>query len=178
MYRREGDTEWKTLKSDLMETIFVWDTTSVPNGTYTVKVVASDAPSNTPGTALEGELESSAFDIDNSPHVPFFLPIIEELQNRGIHVVLTARAAYQVCDLIQLFSMPCKVVGRHYGKNKLLKVVGNCLRAAELLPLAIARRPDLAARLTPSCPNEDASASSGARRRPTTASARTPASSS
>ena len=83
-------------------------------------------------------------DIDNSPHVPFFLPIIEELQNRGIHVVLTARAAYQVCDLIQLFSMPCKVVGRHYGKNKLLKVVGNCLRAAELLPLAIARRPDLA----------------------------------
>ena len=83
-------------------------------------------------------------DIDNSPHVPFFLPIVEELQNRGIDVVLTARAAYQVCDLIQLFSMPCKVVGRHYGKNKLLKVLGNCLRAAELLPMTIARRPHLA----------------------------------
>jgi sugar lactone lactonase YvrE len=69
MYRREGDTEWKTLKSDLSETIFVWDTTSVPNGTYVVKVVASDALSNTPGSALEGQLESAAFDIDNTPPV-------------------------------------------------------------------------------------------------------------
>jgi len=83
-------------------------------------------------------------DIDNSPHVPFFLPIVEELQRRGVEVVLTARAAYQVCDLIELFSMPCKVIGRHYGKNKLMKVVGNCLRAAELVPMTIARRPDLA----------------------------------
>ena len=29
--------------------IFVWDTTSVPDGTYFVKVAASDAPSNSPG---------------------------------------------------------------------------------------------------------------------------------
>jgi hypothetical protein len=69
LYRREGDTVWKSLKSNLSETIFVWDTTSVPNGTYLVKVVATDAPSNTPETALEGEFESSAFDIDNTPPV-------------------------------------------------------------------------------------------------------------
>ena len=67
LYRREGETAWKTLKKDLTEGIFVWDTTSVPNGTYIVKVVASDQPSNTPGSALEGEIESSAFDIDNAP---------------------------------------------------------------------------------------------------------------
>ncbi len=67
LYRREGDTAWKSLKDDLAEAIFVWDTTSVPNGTYVVKVVASDQTSNTPGAALEGELESSAFDIDNAP---------------------------------------------------------------------------------------------------------------
>jgi hypothetical protein len=67
LYRREGDTAWKTLKAGLTEAIFVWDTTSVPNGTYVVKVVASDQPSNTPGAALNGELESSAFDIDNAP---------------------------------------------------------------------------------------------------------------
>jgi sugar lactone lactonase YvrE len=69
LYRREGETAWKTLKDDLEDAIFVWDTTSVPNGTYVVKVAASDAPSNTPGAALEGELESSAFDIDNAPPV-------------------------------------------------------------------------------------------------------------
>jgi sugar lactone lactonase YvrE len=67
LYRREGDTAWKSLKADLEEAIFVWDTTSVPNGTYVVKVMASDRASNTPGAALDGELESSAFDIDNGP---------------------------------------------------------------------------------------------------------------
>jgi sugar lactone lactonase YvrE len=67
LYRREGETAWKSLKDDLAEAIFVWDTTSVPNGTYLVKVVASDQASNTPGGALAGELESSAFDIDNAP---------------------------------------------------------------------------------------------------------------
>ena len=67
LYRREGDTSWKSLKSDLDEAIFVWDTTSVPNGTYVVKVIASDKASNMPDAALEGELESSAFDIDNGP---------------------------------------------------------------------------------------------------------------
>jgi hypothetical protein len=69
LYRREGETAWKSLKNDLTEAIFVWDTTSVPNGTYVVKVVASDEAANTPGAALEGELESSAFDIDNGPPV-------------------------------------------------------------------------------------------------------------
>jgi hypothetical protein len=67
LYRREGETSWKSLQSGLTEAIFVWDTTSVPNGTYLVKVLASDQPSNTPGAALDGELESSAFDIDNGP---------------------------------------------------------------------------------------------------------------
>jgi sugar lactone lactonase YvrE len=67
LYRREGDTGWKSLKGALEEAIFVWDTTSVPNGTYVVKVLASDGASNTPEATLEGELESSAFDIDNGP---------------------------------------------------------------------------------------------------------------
>ena len=49
LYRREGETGWKSLKSDLEDAIFVWDTTSVPNGTYVVKVMASDEASNTPG---------------------------------------------------------------------------------------------------------------------------------
>lgn len=66
-YRREGETVWKALKRALTDPIFVWDTSSVPNGTYFVKVVASDARANPPGTALMGELESTAFDIDNTP---------------------------------------------------------------------------------------------------------------
>lgn len=68
-YRREGETTWKALRRDMTDSILVWDTTTVPNGTYFVKIVASDAPSNPPGAALTGELESIAFDIDNTPPV-------------------------------------------------------------------------------------------------------------
>ena len=67
MYRREGDSGWKTIRRGLTDAIFVWDTTSVPDGTYFIKIAASDAPSNSPGTALVGELESVSFDIDNTP---------------------------------------------------------------------------------------------------------------
>jgi hypothetical protein len=66
-YRREGDATWKALKRGLNDPIVVWDTSMVPDGTYVVKVGASDAPSNSPGTALTGERESSSFEIDNSP---------------------------------------------------------------------------------------------------------------
>jgi predicted glycosyltransferase len=82
-------------------------------------------------------------DIDNSPHVPFFKPIIQELRDRGFEIVLTARDAYQVRDLLEFHQLSCQVVGRHFGKNKLLKVLGNCLRAVQLLPIAAKVRPDL-----------------------------------
>lgn len=64
-YRREGDTTWRTLKSDLRDTLLVWDTSSVPNGTYVLKVSASDRRANPEDAALAGELESSSFEIDN-----------------------------------------------------------------------------------------------------------------
>lgn len=67
LYRREGDTTWKLLKAGLTDSILVWDTASVPNGAYVMKVVASDHPSNPVDTALRGERESASFDIDNAP---------------------------------------------------------------------------------------------------------------
>jgi hypothetical protein len=66
-YRREGETAWKLLKRTLTDPILVWDTTSVPNGRYILRILASDAPSNAPATALTGAMESAAFDIDNAP---------------------------------------------------------------------------------------------------------------
>jgi hypothetical protein len=67
LYRREGETTWKVLRHGVSESILVWDTNTLPDGSYFVKVVASDAPSNPASTALTGELESTAFDIDNTP---------------------------------------------------------------------------------------------------------------
>jgi sugar lactone lactonase YvrE len=67
LYRREDETSWRTLRKGISDQLFVWDTTSVPNGTYVIRIVASDAPSNPPGTALGGEADSTAFDVDNTP---------------------------------------------------------------------------------------------------------------
>jgi sugar lactone lactonase YvrE len=66
-YRREGETAWKLLKGGLSDSILVWDTASAPNGSYVLKVVASDQASNPAETALKGERESASFDVDNSP---------------------------------------------------------------------------------------------------------------
>ena len=83
-------------------------------------------------------------DIDNSPHVPFFVPIVEELRKRGHEVILTARDAYQVCELLDLYRLPSMVVGRHYGKNRAAKILGTCIRAAQLIPRMFNKKIDLA----------------------------------
>jgi hypothetical protein len=67
LYRREGETAWRSLKTGLTDTLTVWDTSSTPNGTYVLKIVATDAVSNPVELALSGELESASFDIDNTP---------------------------------------------------------------------------------------------------------------
>ena len=76
-------------------------------------------------------------DLDNTPHVPFFKPIIRELEKRGYTVVLTARDAFQVCELATLYGLAYKKVGKHYGKNPIFKVLGLCWRSLLLLPFVI-----------------------------------------
>jgi predicted glycosyltransferase len=83
-------------------------------------------------------------DLDNSPHVPFFVPIIDELRRRGYPLLLTSRDAFQVTQLTRLHGVPCSAVGRHYGRNKVKKVLGLLLRTAQLVPYVWQKRPDLA----------------------------------
>lgn len=83
-------------------------------------------------------------DIDNSPHVLFFEPIIEALRNNGHEVIVTARDAYQVRKLIELHRLPCTFIGRHYGKNRAAKIMGTVLRAAQLTPRIFRQKIDLA----------------------------------
>jgi predicted glycosyltransferase len=83
-------------------------------------------------------------DLDNSPHVPFFAPIIEELEKLGYSILLTARDCFQVCELADMLKLRCRVVGRHFGKSRILKVSGVFVRALQMLPIALRERPDLA----------------------------------
>jgi uncharacterized protein len=83
-------------------------------------------------------------DLDNSPHVPLFVPIIEELRARGHQVMITARDAFQVRELADLHGLDYKLVGHHYGKHFLLKMLGVFIRGFQLLPAAIRERPTIA----------------------------------
>lgn len=83
-------------------------------------------------------------DLDNSPHVPFFRPIIEEINKYGHRTILTARNAFQVCELADLFNLRYQRIGRHYGKNKILKVAGVFFRALQLAPTLLSQKPHLA----------------------------------
>jgi uncharacterized protein len=82
-------------------------------------------------------------DLDNSPHVPFFFPIINELKKRNCEVILTARDCAQTCGLADLFKMSYKRIGRHYGKSTVFKVAGTVLRALQLLQKMKSEKPDL-----------------------------------
>jgi hypothetical protein len=66
-YRREGEQTWHDLRRDLSDTIFVWDTTSMADGRYIVRVAASDAPSNAGDRVLIGDRISDPIEIDNTP---------------------------------------------------------------------------------------------------------------
>jgi outer membrane protein assembly factor BamB len=72
-YRAEGEKEWKLLKDKIHEEYYSWDTTTMPDGAYYLKIVASDSPSNPPANALSRWRVSGRFVVDNSP------PVIENL---------------------------------------------------------------------------------------------------
>jgi uncharacterized protein len=83
-------------------------------------------------------------DLDNTPHVPFFEPIIEELTARGFPLMVTARDAFQVCELADKKGISYTRIGRHHGKNRALKAAGLILRALQLFPMERRERPLLA----------------------------------
>ena len=59
-YRGEGGKSWRLLKDKLAQRFYSWDTTTMPDGAYYLKLVASDSPSNPPGQALTNERTASA----------------------------------------------------------------------------------------------------------------------
>jgi hypothetical protein len=87
-FKRDGDPVWRAITRPdevLTKGETDWDTATLPEGKYRVRVTASDELSNPPETTLEHTLESSAILVDNTP--PVFRGLT--LQGRRIrgHVV-------------------------------------------------------------------------------------------
>lgn len=87
--RSEPKGEWILIGKDLEVSLLTWNTNTLPDGRYRLRVVASDAAGNALGEALEGEATSEPFRIDRTP------PTISALEARvedGV-VRVTGRAA-------------------------------------------------------------------------------------
>ena len=97
-YRREGERTWTPLKSGLSDDVFTWDTTTVPDGTYLVKVTASDASANAPTLALQGERESQTFEVDNTS------PAVEVAAGAGTTVRFTVRDGHSPIQRVEYAS--------------------------------------------------------------------------
>jgi hypothetical protein len=77
-FRGENEHGWKLLKDNLEQKFYSWDTTTLPDGAYYLKIVATDGPSNPPDIALKTARESERFEVDNTP------PVIEKLSTDSI----------------------------------------------------------------------------------------------
>jgi hypothetical protein len=66
-YRGDGENRWLLLKDNLNDKFYSFDASLLPDGGYTFKVVASDAPSHSPEQTLSAEKESTRIEVDTTP---------------------------------------------------------------------------------------------------------------
>ncbi len=94
--RKEDENKWRILKENWTETIFAFDTLSLPDGVYLLKVVASDSPSNPSGMEFTAEKITRPLVIDNS------LPIIKNFKvNRERNKLVVTFVAEDLMSSIQ-----------------------------------------------------------------------------
>jgi len=65
--RKIGRQNWIKIKDELETEIFAWDSRTVEDGRYEIKVTASDARSNNTDSALSDSRISEPFVVDNTP---------------------------------------------------------------------------------------------------------------
>jgi hypothetical protein len=90
-YRGVGEANWRLLKDKISERAYSFDSSLLPDGSYALKVVASDAPAHTDADALTGERVSEVFVVDTTPPVPGALTAT--MEGGKIHARLEARDA-------------------------------------------------------------------------------------
>jgi sugar lactone lactonase YvrE len=61
------EKEWHLVKDKIRDSTYTLEPTTVPDGQYIARLVASDEESNPPGLERRSELESAPFWIDNTP---------------------------------------------------------------------------------------------------------------
>jgi sugar lactone lactonase YvrE len=93
-YRGDNESRWKLLKDKLTDKFFSFEAGLLPDGGYTIKVVASDAPSHSPQDALQDERESQRFEVDTTP--PRIENLVAVQQSNTVKVSFRATDSFSV----------------------------------------------------------------------------------
>ncbi len=83
-YRGSGEKEWKLLDEDLTMSYYSWDSRTMPDGIYRVKIVARDERSNPVASALSGEGISDPIEVDNT--APRLIKLTANRQGEDLQV--------------------------------------------------------------------------------------------
>jgi hypothetical protein len=102
--KKDGESEWRVLEEGLTESIYAFDTLSFPDGTYLLKLTASDAASNPLGLELKSERTSLPLVIDNS------LPVVKNFtaarNGAALDISFQAEDAYSYIEEAKVLVRP------------------------------------------------------------------------
>ena len=102
--RKDGEKAWRALVEDWAETTFAFDTLSYPDGTYLLRLTASDAASNPAGHELAAERIGPPLVIDNS------LPVVKGFtatrSGGSLEIAFQAEDAYSRIEEVKVLVRP------------------------------------------------------------------------
>jgi sugar lactone lactonase YvrE len=145
-YRGDGEREWKLLKSGLTDKFYSFESGLLPDGGYTVRVTASDAPSHSPEDTLADEKQSQRFEIDNT--APRIENLAARVEGQDLHVTFHAadeaspirRAEYSVDAGDWQYVEPVGALSDSKAENYDFNVVLNNAPAVQEQPLEQGRK--------------------------------------
>jgi sugar lactone lactonase YvrE len=158
-YRGDNEREWKLLKSGLTDRFYSFESGLLPDGGYTVRIVASDAPSHSPEDALSDEKQSQRFEVDNT--APRIENLAARVEGQELHVTFHAgddgspirRAEYSIDAGDWQYVEPVGALSDSKAENYDFTVVLNNAAAVPEQPVEQGRkRGKQAAPATPSAP--------------------------
>jgi hypothetical protein len=102
--KKDGEAAWRVLEDAWTGTIYAFDTLAFPDGTYLLRLTASDAPSNPVGLELASDKTSPPLVIDNS------LPVVKGLtaarNGAALDLAFQAEDAYSYIEEAKVLVRP------------------------------------------------------------------------
>ncbi len=102
--RKENENSWRLLQDKINEKLLSFDTRNFSDGTYFIKLEATDLPSNPPGSEMKVEKISQPFVIDNSS------PMVKNFQARrngdSLEISFEAEDNYSYVEEVRFMIRP------------------------------------------------------------------------